>query len=203
MKEFVILQSRPWLPYIVTNLIKLFRPREVFEWGSGNSTLFFSRLGLYRLVSIEHDVEWYEKIEADLPGWVDYQFIPGEDGEIGPDKANPEHYKSGSTIIGAVNFKKYASAIDRYGLFDLILIDGVVRPSCMVHAINHVRDGGWLVLDNTGDRPYYLEKTGELFGNYETGWERIRLMGYGPILAYQWETTIFINRRKDFYTEAR
>jgi hypothetical protein len=55
------------------------------------------------------------------------------------------------------------------------------------------------VLDNT-DRPYYLEKTEErLFGNYETGWEKIEFFGYGPILDYKWKTSIFINKRKIDY----
>ncbi len=57
------------------------------------------------------------------------------------------------------------------------------------------------MLDNTGDRPYYLEKIEErLFGNYEAGWEKIKFFGYGPDLDYKWETTIFINNRKLDYS---
>jgi len=199
------MQHNPWLPYLVTDYIKRLNPKRVFEWGSGESTLFFIGLPCVKqLVSIEHDAMWYSAVTLKLglmgyPSIVERNLILSEDGEIGPDKANPLHYKSGSTNLGEVNFKRYASVIDEYGLFDLILIDGMARASCLHHAFNHVAPGGCIVLDNTGDRPYYLEQTEAMFGNYETGWEKITMMGYGPILDYKWETTIFINRSKADY----
>jgi hypothetical protein len=186
--------SLPWLPYRITNLIIDIKPKRVFEWGSGASTLFFSSLpSVEKLVSIEHNQEWYDKTKDKLPSWVEYKLIPYENGEIGPDKSEPSHYKSGSTELGKVNFKNYASVIDQYALFDLILIDGVARPSCIVHAFPHAYFGGCIVIDNTNDRPYYLEKTANLFGNWEDGWERLTYLGNGPILDYKWETTIFFN----------
>ncbi len=189
--------TSPWLPYLVTDYIRQLKPQRVFEWGSGESTLFFTGLGVEYIISVEHDKEWYDNIMARTQCLIEW--IPFEQGLIGPDKANPAHYKSGSTNLGDVNFKKYASAIDNYGKFDLILIDGMARASCLAHAYNHVADGGCIVLDNTGDRPYYLKQTVRLFGNYEKGWERVTFMGYGPILDYKWETTIFIKRTKQDY----
>jgi hypothetical protein len=194
--------SNPWLPYLVTDYIKQLKPNRVFEWGSGESTLFFLDLGITKIVSIEHDREWYNNLSLTgkkYPAYYEHKFIPFEDGSLGDNQANPLHYKSGSTNLGDVNFKRYASVIDNYGLFDLILIDGMARASCLHHAFNHVAPGGCIVLDNTGDRPYYLEQTEAMFGNYETGWEKITMMGYGPILDYKWETTIFINRSKVDY----
>lgn len=199
------IQHVPWLPYVATEYIKRLNPRSVFEWGSGGSTLFFaqkSRIDYY-LVSIEHDLEWLKKIKHEVFAKnldsFDYRYIPYSEGEIGPDKANPLHYKSGSTQLGPVNFKKYASIIDQYGKFDLILIDGMARASCLYHAVSHVKAGGCIVLDNVGDRPYYLEQTDYLFGNYEDGWERLLFTGYGPILDYQWSTLILKNTRKKDY----
>ncbi len=193
--------SSPWLPYLVTDYIRQLKPQRVFEWGSGESTLFFLDMGLKQLVTIEHDSEWYSKVKypSNVPYVYGFYLIPYESGTLGSDKANPSHYKSGSTNLGDVNFKRYASAIDSYGKFDLILIDGMARASCLAHAYSHVADGGCIVLDNTGDRPYYLEQTAHLFGNYESGWEIIKFMGYGPILDYKWETTVFINKRKRHY----
>ena len=198
------MSHNPWLPYIATGYIKQLKPKRVFEWGSGESTLFFLLELKAYTVSIEHDFEWfnktYKKLSNDYNIWdTEYHLIEFEQGTIGPDKANPAHYKSGSTNLGDGNFKRYCSAIDDYGKFDLILIDGMARASCLAHAYSHVADGGCIVLDNTGDRPYYLEQTAHLFGNYEKGWETIKFMGYGPILDYKWETTIFIKRVKAYY----
>lgn len=193
----------PWLPYLATDYIKRLKPQRVFEWGSGQSTLFFYDIGVSWLFSVEHDKEWFDKTNKELLKHntihIAYNLIPYETGTIGPDKANPTHYKSGSTELGDVNFKRYCSAIDDYGKFDLILIDGMARASCLAHAVSHVTEGGCIVLDNTGDRPYYLEQTAHLFGDYEAGWEKVTFMGYGPILDYKWETTIFINKRKRHY----
>ena len=193
--------TSPWLPYLVTDYIRELRPKRVFEWGSGESTLFFLGMGLKQLVTIEHDLEWYGKAKypSNIPYSYGFYLIPYEQGLIGSDKANPAHYKSGSTNLGNVNFKRYCSAIDDYGKFDLILIDGMARASCLAHAYSHVTDGGCIVLDNTGDRPYYLEQAAHLFGDYEKGWETIKFMGYGPILDYKWETTVFIKRTKQDY----
>lgn len=193
--------KEPWLPYLATQYIKKHLRREsVFEWGSGGSTIFFNELGTPFLISVEHDQEWYSLVKEELeklktPYQAHYHLIPYEQGEIGPDKGNPAHYKSGSTELGEVNFRQYASFIDQFGKFDLVLIDGMARASCLAHAVNHVKEGGCIILDNTGDRPYYLAQTSRLFQD----WERITFFGYGPILEYAWETTIFRNTRKDSY----
>lgn len=211
--------EEPWLPYQATKFIEQFKPTTVFEWGSGGSTLFFTQLfGVSQLLTVEHEVLWFEALCAKLeqqswkrmesePLWqgfmrdgqeVNYVCIPPVPGDIGPDKANPDHYKSGSTELGPCNFREYASAIDRFGMFDLILVDGMARASCLKHTVSHVKPGGVLVLDNTDDnRSYYLQNTLIYF----TDWERIDFFGYGPILDYPWRCTAFVNNRKESYGE--
>ncbi len=58
-----------------------------------------------------------------------------------------------------------------------------------------MRTGGWLALDNTGDRPHYLAKTAHLFGTWDGGWERATFFGRGPQLGYLWECSFW--RRPD------
>lgn len=41
--------------------------------------------------------------------------------------------------------------------FDIVLVDGRSRPSCLFHSLNKVKKGGLLVLDNA-EREYYLCK---------------------------------------------
>lgn len=194
----------PWLPYQATQLIYQIRPRNVFEWGTGGSTIAFLTMGA-KVVSIEHDPAWATEVQREISDKglagenLNYNLIPYEAGEIGPDCSNPTHYKSYCTVFPKdINFKRYCSFIDNFGAFDLILIDGYARAGCIMHAIGHVKPGGWLVIDNT-DRDWYLKNTLFLFGNYESGWERIDITGYGPILAYQWKTTFFRNANKSNY----
>lgn len=191
--------SNPWLPYAATEYIKHLKPESVFEWGSGESTLFFFELGIQRVCSIEHDREWFDRINKELIDkniiHLGYNLVSYEDGCIGSNPANPIHYKSASTQLGEVNFKRYASIIDRVdGGFDLILIDGMARASCLYHAASHVNEYGCIVLDNV-ERNYYLQNTAFLF----EGWERVEFTGYGPQLEYQWKTLFLINKRKRHY----
>lgn len=191
------MSSVPWLPYLVTDYIKQLKPQRVFEWGSGESTLFFLSLGA-EVISIEHDAEWYGKIGERLfqLSMEDCHVVPYHDGTIGSNPANPIHYKSASTELGEVNFKKYASIIDAYkgSKFDLILVDGMARASCLYHAASHVAENGCIILDNA-ERDYYMQNVAFLF----EGWERILFEGYGPILDYQWKTLVLINKRKRHY----
>ena len=95
-----------------------------------------------------------------------------------------------------MSFKRYATLIDRLNnnKFDLILIDGMARASCLYHAASHVAEGGCIVLDNA-ERDYYMQNVNFLF----EGWERILFEGYGPQLDYQWKTLVLVNKRKSSY----
>jgi predicted O-methyltransferase YrrM len=79
-----------------------------FEWGSGQSTIWFAqRLG--RLVSVEHDAAWHERISSDLKRRgidnVDYRLVRKSDE------------------------KAYVCVIAEFpdNHFDLILVDGEHR----------------------------------------------------------------------------
>lgn len=196
--------EEPWLPYQTTRFIdQCCKLEQVFEYGMGGSTLFFYHNPRnLELTSVDHDPAWHDAVRNKLglgkAPVASFQSlcIPPVPGDIGPDKANPDHYKSGSTELGPCNFREYASAIDEFGLFDLILVDGMARASCLKHAVPHVKPGGVLVLDNTDDnRSYYLQNTLAYFD----GWERIDFFGYGPILDYPWHCTAFVNNRKASY----
>lgn len=189
--------ANPWLPYLVTDYIKRLKPQRVFEWGSGESTLFFHTIGVQNLSTVEHSQEWFDDTNKKLSvAHVGYNLIPYEDGTIGSNPANPVHYKSASTELGEVNFKRYATLVDRMidSKYDLILIDGMARASCLYHAASHVAEGGCIVLDNA-ERDYYMQNVAFLF----EGWERILFEGYGPQLDYQWKTLVLVNKRKRHY----
>jgi hypothetical protein len=156
--------EQPWITYDAIDFLKdIIKPQwKIFEYGGGGSTLFFTKRSC-EVVTVEHNQEWFELLTGILAkkgvaNWKGNYVLP-ESGNLAatPDKANPEHYSSGDLPSQRLNYKKYVSAIDSYPqeYFDVILVDGRSRPSCIKHSIPKLKKGGYLILDNS-DRPYYL-----------------------------------------------
>nr|NIV37968.1 hypothetical protein [Anaerolineae bacterium] len=160
-------EAIPWIPHLAREYLeRLILPKwRCFEWGSGGSTIWIGDR-CESIISVEHDSDWALKAHQILPRGK-YLLIPPEPPEMGPDKANPTHYRAGP--IGNVNFEAYATSIIGQGPFDLVMVDGRARASCLIHAVPEVRPGGWLVLDNA-ERGYYLEHTAHLVKDWERIW---------------------------------
>lgn len=130
----------PWLSYpALAWLDAAFQGTErVFEFGSGNSTVWFSRRAAL-VVSVEHDESWVDELRPRLRPNVNllHRACRGDE-DWSPDD------------------DPYVQALDRFpaGSFDVVLIDGMARNSCARAAINQIDGHGIVVLDNA-DRPAY------------------------------------------------
>lgn len=127
------MNQEPWLTKDFIEIFKCWNTSswEMFEWGSGGSTLWFGQR-VKRLHSVEHNEEWHKKVKTKLEEarlFVDFHFIPLED-------------------------PRYISLIQEYGDFDCVLIDGRKRVKCGLNAMERIKPLGILVLDNA-ERPYY------------------------------------------------
>ena len=69
---------------------------------------------------------------------------------------NPRDFISSDKAYKGGNFEKYAKVIDSFPdeYFDIIVVDGRARPSCVQQAIPKLKKGGWLIIDNS-ERKYY------------------------------------------------
>jgi hypothetical protein len=161
------MKAEPWLvPAAVTWLEERIEPWwTAFEWGSGGSTLWLENL-CESVYSVEHDESWFWKVAASStrPKTTRLQLCRPQPGELGDDPANPDHYRS-SCLPG--DWHQYAQAVDLEGPFDLVVVDGRARASCIARAVPRVKGGGVLVLDNA-EREWYLEQTEHLLD----GWEK-------------------------------
>ena len=142
---------------------------KVFEYGSGQSTIFFARR-VAEMVSVEHDTTWVNWVNEQLTKdglAIKYLYLPPAPGEGGRDPSDPLSYCH--TAHGAANWKPYVSAIDAYpdSYFDLVFVDGGARSSCIWHAHSKIVPGGYLLLDDS-ERTWYCEKLMHLFN----GWQR-------------------------------
>lgn len=166
-----VADERAWITFAALDYLdKWLRPTQrVFEYGGGGSTLFFcKRVGF--VATVEHDGQWFdiltEKIkEKNYSNWEGV-FIPGQpvmDGSP-PRPADPDAFRSGGQGFENQSFEAYAKAITRYApaSFDLILVDGRARPSCIQQALPYLQPGGLLVIDNA-ERDYYTVAFKEVF----------------------------------------
>ena len=137
---------------------------QVFEWGSGMSTLWFAER-VRRVVSVEHDSKWYRRTaeeitKRDLRNVTLIYAPPNEDGKRFLWESNWPFYAQLGHPPRKKEFKDYMSAIDAYsdGCFDCICIDGRERVGCLMHAVPKLRDDGFIILDDSS-----RERYGELF----------------------------------------
>lgn len=124
----------PWMNYpvvkVLENALKQVKDINLFEYGSGSSTIFFSTHAS-KVVSCEHDRGWYEKLKEDLPENVEIMYR-AEDTD------------------GA-----YCRAIaDTDNRFDVVIVDGRDRPNCIMQALNHLTERGVIVLDDSHREGY-------------------------------------------------
>ena len=160
----------PWITFEVIDFLnKQITPSfKIFEYGGGGSTLFFLKRAA-QVVTVEHDDAWFAKLSDEINKrgmnhWKG-ELIKAQEGDLvsEPKIAEPDHFTSEDLPSKGKNYKAYAEAIAAYNdnYFDLVMVDGRARPSCIKQSIPKIKPGGLLVLDNS-DRAYYLKQTNAL-----------------------------------------
>jgi precorrin-6B methylase 2 len=129
----------PWLTYAAVHwLDRVLRPHHrVFEFGSGSSTVWLA-VRVKSIVSIEHDAKWEQIVRANLPANATLHLAEARGDENEAPEDDP-----------------YTSVLrDTDGQFDLFLVDGMARNSCVRLAVDRLSDSGVIVLDDA-DRLAY------------------------------------------------
>jgi len=185
----------PWLTFDAIRFLK-YRAKEgskVFEYGSGSSTLFWATFNA-DCTSIEHDPTWYAFMLRWLAATenVDLRLVPPDDETVSSneyDVDNPLSYRSRAVGFRQSTFRNYVSQIDEFpnGYFDVVLIDGRARPSCIMHSVSKVKSGGMLIVDNA-NVPRYLAYTNHYLEHFILH----RFNGLGPINGATSQTNVYI-----------
>jgi hypothetical protein len=188
---------KPWMCFpAVEQLERLVNANaRVFEYGSGGSTIFFARRAA-EVVSVEHDQAWHQRILAEIDRLqlanVRYELV---EPEVNPEFergriADPHAYVSDDERYIGKTFRNYAQAIDAFpdGYFDVVIVDGRARPSCILHARSKVRPGGVLILDQS-ERRYYLAQGASLLDPAQ--WRSARYMAPQPCYLHFTEAAFF------------
>ncbi len=191
------MHEMPWMTFEVTDFLQGHSNNQmrVFEYGSGSSTLFWAKR-VKEVVSIEHDLEWCKKVEKELAqrkfSNVQLLFIPPEKRVTDkvPEIADPFGYSSDDENFTAFSFESYVKKINDFedSYFDYVVVDGRSRPSCIAASIKKVKQGGYLMLDNS-ERVYYLANTLKMLPT--NNWKRMDFCGPIPGSMHFSQTTLF------------
>lgn len=145
-----------------------FASLKVFEFGSGNSSLWWLNKAK-SVVSIEDDQEWYKKISGQVKKSASLKF----------------------RYILADDKNKYITSFDETHA-DIVIVDGKHRKECSEHLVSLQKNGKWegcmLIFDNSD---WYPETVSML--RQSLGWVQADFHGFGPINNYTWTTTMFLN----------
>lgn len=162
----------------------------VFEYGSGGSTLYFCQR-VKHVVSVEHDSVWFMAMtrileEAGVQNCQRLLRRP-EPMDGSEPSYGPESYTSCFQQHQGCSYRAYVQAIEAFPdhCFDLVLVDGRARASCLALCIGKVKPGGFIMLDNS-DRPQYADATALL-----KDWDHQRFAGIGPNCHFVWATTVW------------
>jgi hypothetical protein len=115
----------PWYTYPAIEFLNQFdfSDKKVFEFGSGNSSLYWSERCL-SLISIEHDQDWFNKTKNNI--------------------------RSNQRLFLRNNKDEYVKSINEFeSEFDIIIIDGLYRQDCAKEIKNLNRESGIVILDNS------------------------------------------------------
>ena len=162
----------PWYTYPAIEYLKQldFSDKDIFEFGSGNSTLFWAARAK-RVVSVEDDREWFELMLPKLPAQCQ--------------------------LLLETDLIKYPETIRRTGeRFDVVVVDGAARGhtrlKCSLVAAECLRDGGMIILDNSD----WLPESARVLR--EAGLIEVDMTGFAPISSHTQTTSIFLHREFAF-----
>lgn len=115
----------PWYTYPAIEYLQQldFSQCDIFEYGSGNSSRFWSKLAR-SVISVESDPAWH--------------------------KTGTESLAANQVLLLKTEVADYANSIhEKDQEFDIIIIDGMFRYNCTIEAVKRIKPGGFILFDNS------------------------------------------------------
>ena len=144
----------------LTAIVETIRPKTFLEWGSGGSTrsLLLDCPFIERYISVEHDVEWGEKVKNIVkdPRLSLHLIQPDQPIDIDNPKRQEEIAWNARAEREPELMKSYVGFPRTLGLeFDMILVDGRARRLCLLEGWELLRNGGVIVLHDAQREDYH------------------------------------------------
>ncbi len=138
LRRQVWIRTYPDVPWLTRQAVEILedrlKPTDVgLEWGSGRSTIWFARR-VAHLTSIEHNDHWYNRVKKTLSDKgidnVDLHYAP-LDAES---ESQPDYIRAAAELPKAS--------------LDFVLVDGRLRDQCTEVAMQLLKPGGMLIIDD-------------------------------------------------------
>jgi len=157
----------PWYTYPCIDFLtyRSYEDKAVLEFGGGQSTLWWAKRAKH-VVTLEGDSQWYERIKSRMPTNVDL------------------HYVSMRSPLECVVAVEGILRSVKDSMFDVIVIDGLVRSEMIGIARRLMAEGGIIVCDNAEGYGFYE-------GFKDSGLSRVDFFGYAPGGVRPHATSIF------------
>ncbi len=145
----------PWLSLPMVRVLedRLKKEHRIFEYGSGNSTLFFATR-VEKIVSIEYDERWLNEIKGKIP------------------------HSNVTLCYRDYRSPEYANSINEAfkDEYSIVLVDGRKRVECCKAAVRNLAPDGVVILDDS-HRERYEEGIRYIL---DKGYKRLDFWGLGP-----------------------
>ncbi|MBR1605744.1 MAG: SAM-dependent methyltransferase [Alphaproteobacteria bacterium] len=168
----------PWYTYPAIEYLSQFdyRDKEIFEYGCGNSSMFWAERA-QKVTSIEDNLKWFDK-------WQQEFFHP---------KLDIRWRDEGEIYENAIfeDNKKY----------DVIIVDGKRRAECALAAVKALAQGGMIILDDSDRINTSQEYVKAVAALQQADLIQIDFYGFCPMNNYTKTTSLFLSR--DFRFESQ
>ena len=171
----------PWLTQQAMSLLSTWlKPTDIgFEWGSGRSTMWLAQR-VKHLTSIEHDLAWHDQVKQDIRESNVKNVLLMHRSLEGDEK---------SEYVQAIKIKKP-------GEFDFILVDGRARADCLKLAVDYLKPGGLLILDNANsylkNRSYAPDSVKQMKSEFESIYKYLCRWRYVWTSNGLWDTAFWV-----------
>jgi len=165
--------SLPLVYFLKSKIEELRNIESMFEYGAGNSTFFWRRF-IHRVVSVEHDKNWFDLLESEFT------------------QSQNRHKLLFQPLNSESLYQK--SILNEKGEFQLILIDGRERVACVDFAIQKLTLDGLVIFDDTHRDKYKpgVERLKKL------GFKELQFWGMGSGSVYEKCTSLFYRTENCF-----
>lgn len=173
----------PWWTYDAIGAIDAWlgrrrQPARAFEYGSGASTVWLSRR-CAEVHSVEHHRGFGEMMQAEVAALPHVSLSVVE-----PVPSSRPVVASSKEDHAGLDFAGYVGAIDTVpGEFDIVVIDGRARETCLTAARDRLAPDGIVVFDNSRRHRYRIAIAA-------SGLDEVVYKGLTPTLPYPEQTSV-------------